>query len=201
MNLGLTFAPLVSAQILWATIAVAAVLALLLFVSHSRGATMRAAGLALIVLALANPSFTREDRDPLSSVAVVVVDKSPSQTFGERSQQTEDARKAVVERLSRVPGLDVRVVEAGQSDGETDGTRLFTALGSTLSDVPADRVAGAIMITDGRMHRQQERARPPCGFDRGAALRHCWADADHHLSGRGSWRARAQRGGHGAPRR
>ena len=152
MNLGLSFAPLVSTQILWAAIAAAAVLALLLFVSRSRGATMRAAGLALILLALANPSFPREDRDPLSSVAVVVVDKSPSQTFGDRARQTEEARKAVVERLSRVPGLDVRVVEAGQSDGETDGTRLFTALGSTLSDVPADRIAGAIMITDGRVH-------------------------------------------------
>jgi hypothetical protein len=152
VNFGLSFAPLVSTQILWAAIAAAAVLALLLFVSRSRGATMRAVGLGLIVVALANPSFTREDRDPLSSVAVVVVDKSPSQTFGDRTRQTEEARKAVVERLSRVPGLDVRVVEAGQSDGETDGTRLFTALGSTLSDVPADRIAGAIMITDGRVH-------------------------------------------------
>src|SRR6202040_262036 len=108
--------------------------------------------LALVVLALANPSLTREDRDPLSSVAVVVVDKSPSQSFGDRTKQTEAARAAVVERLSRVPGLDVRVVEAGQADGETDGTRLFTALGATLADVPSDRVAGVIMITDGRVH-------------------------------------------------
>ena len=152
MNLGLSFAPLVSVQILIVAIAAAAVLSLLLFVARSRGAIMRAAGLALIVLALANPSFTREDRDPLSSVAVVVVDKSPSQTFGTRAQHTEDARKAVVDRLSHVAGLDVRVVEAGQSDGETDGTRLFTALGAALSDVPADRVAGSIMITDGRVH-------------------------------------------------
>ena len=44
------------------------------------------------------------------------------------------------------------MVEAGQADGETDGTRLFTALGSTLADVPPDRVAGVIMITDGRVH-------------------------------------------------
>ena len=152
MNLGLSFAPLVSIQLLIAAIVAAAVLSLLLFVARSRGATIRAAGLALIVLALANPSFTREDRDPLSSVAVVVVDKSPSQTFGARTQQTDDARKAVVERLGHVAGLDVRVVEAGQSDGETDGTRLFTALGAALSDVPADRVAGAVMITDGRVH-------------------------------------------------
>src|SRR5271170_6950941 len=139
-------------QVLWAAVAAAVVLSLLLFVSRSHGAVIRALALALIVLALANPSLTREDRDPLSSVAVVVVDKSPSQNFGERTQQTEAARTAIVGRLGRIPGLDVRVVEAGQSDGETDGTRLFTALGSTLADVPPDRVAGAIMITDGRVH-------------------------------------------------
>ena len=81
-----------------------------------------------------------------------MVDKSPSQNFGERARQTEAARAAIVGRLSRIPGLDVRVVEAGQSDGETDGTRLFTALGAALADVPPDRVAGAIMITDGRVH-------------------------------------------------
>ena len=152
MNLGVAFAPLVSVQILWATLAAVAILSVLLFVSRSRGAAIRALGLALITLALANPSLTREDRDPLSSVAVVVVDKSPSQNFGDRTRQTEEARAAIVGRLSRIPGLDVRVVEAGQSDGETDGTRLFTALGATLADVPADRIAGAIMITDGRVH-------------------------------------------------
>ncbi len=152
MNLGIAFAPLVAEPVLWAAIAAAVVLALLLFVSRSRGATIRALALGLVVLALANPSLTREDRDPLSSVAVVVVDKSPSQSFGDRTQQTEAARAAVVDRLSHIPGLDVRVVEAGQSDGETDGTRLFTALGTTLADVPTDRIAGVIMITDGRVH-------------------------------------------------
>jgi hypothetical protein len=152
LNLGVAFAPLIGTQILWACIAAVALLALVLFVARNRGAAMRAFALALIVLALANPSLTREDREPLSSVAVVVVDKSPSQGFGDRTRQTEEARAALVERLSHIPGLEVRVVEAGQSDGETDGTRLFTALGSALADVPPDRVAGVIMITDGRVH-------------------------------------------------
>jgi hypothetical protein len=67
-------------------------------------------------------------------------------------QQTEAARAKVLEELHRIPGLEVRVIEAGQSEGETDGTRLFTALNSTLADVPSDRFAGVIMITDGRVH-------------------------------------------------
>ena len=113
---------------------------------------MRSIALALFVLALANPSITREDRDPLTSVAVVVIDKSASQEFADRTAQTEAARAQVAERLGRIPNLEVRFVEAGQSDGETDGTRLFTALTSALADVPQDRIAGAIMITDGRVH-------------------------------------------------
>jgi hypothetical protein len=152
VNIGIEFAPLVSMQILWAVIAAAALFALVLFVSRSRGAGVRTLALALIALALANPSFTREDRDPLTSVAAVVVDKSPSQNFGDRTQQTEAARVKILDQLHRIPGLEVRVIEAGEADGETDGTRLFTALNSTLADVPSDRFAGVLMITDGRVH-------------------------------------------------
>jgi hypothetical protein len=105
-----------------------------------------------VALALANPSLTREDREPLTSVAAIVLDRSPSQGFGERRQHTEAARAALTERLGRIKNLEVRVIEAGQSDGETDGTRLFAALAAGLSDVPPDRVAGAILVTDGRVH-------------------------------------------------
>jgi hypothetical protein len=152
LGFGIAFSPLVPDAVLWAAIAVAAAIAILLFIGRTRGAAVRALALALLVAALANPSLTREDRDPLSSVAVVVVDKSPSQDFGERTAQTAAARTALVTRLQRIPGLELRVVEAGQADGETDGTRLFQALTATLSDVPPERVAGAFMITDGRVH-------------------------------------------------
>ena len=152
MGYGIAFAPLVPAYVLWAALVAAVVLAALLLLARTRGALMRATALALLALALANPSFTREDREPLTSVAVVVVDKSPSQNFGTREAQTQTARAALAERLGRIPGLEVRTVEAGEANGETDGTRLFSALSSALSDVPPDRVAGAIMLTDGRVH-------------------------------------------------
>ncbi|MET0879716.1 MAG: hypothetical protein ABWY14_21510 [Tardiphaga sp.] len=158
MGFGVAFTPLVPAYLLWAACGVALLLAVMLFVVRSRGAWVRSLALALMVLALANPSFTREDREPLSSVAVVVVDKSPSQNFGDRLRQTEQARAALAERLGRIPNLDVRFVEAGEADGETDGTRLFAALGAALADVPPDRVAGAIFLTDGRVHDVPEDA-------------------------------------------
>ena len=92
MNYGIAFSPLIPTYVLWGALAVGLVLAMLLLLARSRGAVVRIGALALFLLALANPSFTREDREPLSSVVVVVVDKSPSQEFGDRTQQTENAR-------------------------------------------------------------------------------------------------------------
>ena len=152
MNYGIAFTPLVPSFVLWTAMAAIAVVAALLALTRSRGAAVRVAALALIVLALSNPSFTREDRQPLSSVAVVVVDKSPSQSFGNRTQETAKAQQELVDSLKKIKGLEVRVVDAGQADGETDGTHLFGALSSALSDVPVDRVAAAFLITDGRVH-------------------------------------------------
>jgi hypothetical protein len=152
MQYGIAFTPLVPTLVLWIGLAAIIVIAVLLLVGRARGAFVRLAALALILLALANPSFTREEREPLSSVAAVVIDKSPSQNFGERTKETDEAQKQLVDRLKQVKGLEVRVVEAGQADGETDGTKLFGALSSALSDVPTDRVAGAFLITDGRVH-------------------------------------------------
>ncbi|MDP3690673.1 hypothetical protein [Bradyrhizobium sp.] len=152
MQYGIAFTPLVPSLVLWIALAAIAVIAVLLLIARARGAAVRVTALALILLALANPSFTREDREPLSSVAAVVIDKSPSQNFGERTLETDRAREALVDNLKKIKGIEVRVVEAGQADGETDGTKLFGALSSALSDVPVDRVAGAFLITDGRVH-------------------------------------------------
>ena len=94
MGYGIAFSPLVPPEVLWAAIALAVLLAALLIIVRSRGAVVRAVALAFVALALANPSFTREDREPLSSVVSVVVDKSPSQNFGDRQKQTEQVRAA-----------------------------------------------------------------------------------------------------------
>src|SRR5262249_11387323 len=152
MNYGSVLTPLVPQAVLWIALSAIVVIAALLLIARSRGAWVRVAALALIALALANPSFTREDREPLSSVAAVVVDKSPSQNFGDRTKQTAQAQEALVDTLKKIKGLEVRVVEAGQADGATDGTKLFGELSALLAAVAADRVAGAFLTTDGRVH-------------------------------------------------
>src|SRR3984885_7067327 len=152
MQYGIAFTPLVPTFVLWLGVPAPVVIAVLLLLGRARGAAVRVTALALILLALANPSFTREDREPLSSVAAVVIDKSPSQNFGNRNREAAQAQEALVDSLKKIKGLEVRVVDAGQADGETDGTRFCGALASPLADVPVDRVAGAFLITDGRVH-------------------------------------------------
>src|SRR5262245_28273079 len=113
MNFGVSFSPLVPDYLLWTAIAVASAIAILIVLARTRGAVARTVALILFVLALLNPSITREDRDLLTSVVAVVVDKSPSQEFGDRRKQTEEVRAALAERLGHMPGLAVRFVEAG----------------------------------------------------------------------------------------
>ena len=156
MSYGLTFSPFLPLPALIAVAVAAALLAGLLVYSRTRGSVFRALALAVGLLALANPSFTREEREPLSSVVAVVVDKSQSQSFGERTQQTEAARAQLAERLGKLSGVEVRTIEADAGDGSADGTRLFSALSAGLADVPPERVAGAILITDGRVHDAPE---------------------------------------------
>src|SRR5438477_12391423 len=104
MQYGIALTPLVPSLVLWIALAAIAVIAVLLLLGRARGAAVRVTALALILLALANPSFTREDREPLSSVAAVVIDKTPSQSFGQRNRETAQAQEALVDTPKHVKG-------------------------------------------------------------------------------------------------
>ncbi|HEV2335461.1 MAG TPA: hypothetical protein VGS13_08185 [Stellaceae bacterium] len=121
---------------------------------RARGILWRAAAIGMLLAILVNPSLVEEKRTPLRDVAVIVVDESPSQEIGNRRQATEAALKALKERLGHEPDLDLRVIRAGkpQPGSGDDGTRLFTALGRAMSEIPRQRLAAIIMITDGQVH-------------------------------------------------
>jgi len=118
------------------------------------GLGWRAIAIAVLLAALVNPSLIEEQRLPRRDVAIVVVDDSPSQDIGKRRQATEAALAAVKEKLGHEPDLDLRVIRAGaagRGDGD-EGTRLFEALDRAMSDIPRQRLAGIVMITDGEVH-------------------------------------------------
>src|SRR5713226_9337804 len=121
---------------------------------RARGVAWRGAAVAMLLAILCNPSLVEEKRVPLRDVAVVIVDESPSQEIGNRRQATEAALAALRERVRRERDLDLRVIRTGKPQPGTgdDGTKLFTALSRTMSDIPRQRLAAIIMITDGQVH-------------------------------------------------
>jgi Putative glutamine amidotransferase len=154
MNLSLSFEPLFSWPVL--TAAALALLALALFglLRRARGAWLRLAAAAALCLALANPVFLSEDRDPVKSVVALISDRSQSQSLGERTADTDKAIAAVRERLGRFKQFELREFDAGKggSAEERASTRLFAALTDIFRDVPPSRIAGAILVTDGQVH-------------------------------------------------
>ncbi|CTQ60116.1 hypothetical protein [Roseibium album] len=159
----LSFDPLLS---FWALIAGAVVAFLLAGLSgylNLRGWALRALTMALLLFALANPAVEREDREPLSSVVALVIDKSQSQRLADREATTEEVAAEIQSRVEALKGFDLRVLEARNS-GSGNGTEVFQTLSNGLADVPPERVGGAIIITDGQIHDVPESA-GALGFD------------------------------------
>ena len=154
MSWSVEFLPFVPWPVLWGLGAAGAVLLMLLFWRSRRGAVLRFLSFALLLIAIANPHLKQEDREPLNDVLAVVVDDSQSQAIADRTKRTEAVRKSLEAKLKAFPNLDVRWVHSASTsaDSERDGTMLFTDLGQALADVPPDRLAGVIMITDGEVH-------------------------------------------------
>lgn len=158
-----SFAPLLPWAVIGVFSAFAALLTAIAFRKRATGAGWRGAALAIAIGALANPTLNTENRDPLTDVVAVVVDRSPSQRIGTRRERTDQTLRVVRERLQRLSNVEVRVIDAGSTGvGSSDqadaigaapeGTRLFGALDLALADIPLDRIAGAVFITDGQVH-------------------------------------------------
>jgi len=150
----IAFSPLIP---WWAVAALAGTASLILALGlwrRARGVAWRGLAVAVLLAILVNPALVEEKRTPQRDIAVIVVDDSPSQQIGDRTAASEAALKTLTDRLANESDLDVRVIRAGASTpgGSDEGTRLFAALNQALSDVPRQRLAGVVMITDGQVH-------------------------------------------------
>ncbi len=145
----LSFEPFLGWPLFWglAGLTVLAWVAYLLL--RGRAWLTRALGLLLLAAALLNPSLVHEEREPLPSVAAIILDRSESMQFGDRQTAADAAYAALKARLAEDKTLEVRTLETNPGD---DGTYLYGALEGLMSDVPRDRIAGAILITDGQIN-------------------------------------------------
>ena len=114
---------------------------------------LRALAALVLLVALAQPSWRQEDRLPVADIALVVIDESASNRIGLRPDQVTaaiDGLGARLDRLRETGGLELREIRV--RDRGEDGTRLLGALAEAAAEIPPDRIAGAILVTDGQVH-------------------------------------------------
>lgn len=152
MAWNIVFEPLFPlALILALALAAAGLLAYSAF-RRARGTPWRVAAATVLTLMLLNPTIRNEEREIVPDIAAIVVDRSQSQEIGSRPDETSAALERINERLAREDGIEVRVITAHNNPQDETGTALFGALEEAFADVPRERVAGAIFITDGQVH-------------------------------------------------
>ncbi|MEM7525507.1 MAG: hypothetical protein AAF360_17475, partial [Pseudomonadota bacterium] len=169
MNAAIVFDPLASWVLLGALGFVALGLVALAGWLKSPAWILRACGFIVLLAALANPALVRELRRALPDVAFIVVDETESQTIGDRAAQTAEAEAALTAELEalalRDPDapLETRVVRVRNKGGPVGdpGSTLLTALAAAAAEAPPDRIAGAVLITDGQIHDQEALAEFP----------------------------------------
>ena len=145
----LSLEPFLGWPLIWALAALTVAAWIAYFFLRGRAWLTRAIGLMVVSAALLNPMLVHEEREPLPSVAALILDKSESMQFGERDRGAAAAYEALKAKLAEDPTLEVRTLETSPGD---DGTYLYSALEGLMADVPRDRIAGAILVTDGQVH-------------------------------------------------
>ena len=134
--------------------AIAALAALGIALAIWRGLSgwwLRGLAALAILAAIANPSVQREDRAALSDIVVLVVDESASQRISDRPDQTADAIAEISAQIAQRPNTDLRIVRMGDATGD-GGTQMMTALTEAISEEPQARIAGILLLSDGRVH-------------------------------------------------
>ena len=151
MTRSVVFDPLVTWPVIWALAAVALLLVAFALWRGLRGWPLRALAFAALGAGLMNPSLQEESRKPLSDIIILVVDDSASQELSDRPAQTAAAVKQITAEIAALGNTELRVVHF--ADGAQDaGSLAMTALAQALAEEPRARVAGAILVSDGRIH-------------------------------------------------
>lgn len=150
--LRLHFSPLLDGWWLGLAVAIGVLFAGAALWRSRRTLAFRIVALAFFILVLMNPSLLQEERKGVDDVAVIVVDRSPSQDMGQRRARTDRALSSVRAQLEQINGLEVRIIEAPQGGILENRTKLFEVLDPAFASVPQTRRAGVIFITDGQIH-------------------------------------------------
>lgn len=153
MSASFHFSPLLDTAFLYPAFAIVTV-GVFLVLGGGKAARWRIIAFAALLLALLNPVTVHEKKQSLPDIALVVVDRSVSQNFGERLARTDAALTHLRGKLDKIENLKTEVIETGSTRkaDEGEGTYLFEAVRQALSRIPREQSAGIVFLTDGQVH-------------------------------------------------
>ncbi|MGR3540660.1 MAG: hypothetical protein ACU0BS_04435 [Hasllibacter sp.] len=148
MTRDLVYSPLIP----WEGIAALGVLALLIVALAAwRGLSgwwLRALAAAALLAALAGPAVQTAREEGLTDLVLLAVDRTASNRLDGRDARTE---AAAAELEAAIAGRAEVVRVEVEDDPEDGGTLLGAALSRAAAELPADRIAGVIAVTDGQV--------------------------------------------------
>ncbi|SFC36725.1 hypothetical protein [Tropicimonas isoalkanivorans] len=145
------FDPLLPWVAVWVAAALAVALVALAVWRGLRGWWLRALAVLALLVAIANPSWQEEDRDPLSDIVLLVVDRTASQGMSDRADQTDAAVDRITAAVEALPDTELRTVTLRDA-ADNAGTLAMAALAEMMAEEPRGRIAGAILVSDGIVH-------------------------------------------------
>lgn len=111
-------------------------------------AAVRLLVVAAAMLVLLSPVRLTQQRAAQDDIGLIVMDRSDSMALADRSDSAEQALQALTgDNAGRAADLQWRIVEA--RNPQDKGTLLHPALQQGLGQIPAERLAGVIIISDG----------------------------------------------------
>ena len=111
------------------------------------GNIFRATLICLIILSIANPTMVSENRENIPDTVALILDLSPSQNINNRKSLAQSSYNSIKTELEKINNLDIRL----KTINGKKGSKLFDPLVSMVGDISTDRIAGAIIITDGQI--------------------------------------------------
>lgn len=149
-DISFSFAPLLPYSVLAGLALIAALLILMSAVYRRRALLPRILLSTLFFAYLSGISLQEEAREHLSDTALIVQDNSASQKLAGREKASEEIQTYLQAEISKIPLLEPTFIQSGNLNQPE--TNLSEDINTALANIPDDRRAGILLITDGQVH-------------------------------------------------
>ena len=141
------FYPYISYNLLYFLSFLSIIMIFIGFKFKASGNILRTILICIILICISNPIIVSENRENIPDTVAIILDLSPSQNIKNRKETAQKTYNLLKDKLKKFDNLDLRF----KTINGKNGTNIFEPLSEIVADIPSDRLAGAIVITDGQI--------------------------------------------------